>query len=85
MNVLFDTLGWGRGPAYLQAMAEMEQAFPVYSTKGRVSIEGELRTTIPGAWVAQYHRMQSLSYYWQTEFRYEAQAELQKKQENSEN
>lgn len=85
MNVLFDTLGWGRGPAYLQAMDEMEQAFPVYSTKGRVSIEGELRSTIPAAWVEQYHRMQSLSYYWQTEFRYTAQAELQKKQENSEN
>ena len=70
MNVLFDTLGWGKGPAYLQAMDEMMDAFPVYSTKGRVSVEGELRTTIPGAWVEQYHQMQALSYYWQTHFLY---------------
>lgn len=69
MNVLFDTLGWGKGPAYLQAMGEMMQAFPVYSTKGRVSIEGQLSTTIPAAWTERYHRMQSLSYYWQTKFR----------------
>lgn len=69
MNVLFDTLGWGKGPAYLQAMGDMMQAFPVYSTKGRVSIEGQLSTTIPAAWTERYHRMQSLSYYWQTKFR----------------
>ena len=71
MNVLFDTLGWGDGPAYLQAMGEMLETFPVYSTKGRVGIEGELRTTIPGAYSQQYHLMQSLCYYWQTEFQYE--------------
>ena len=69
MNVLFDTLGWGKGPAYLQAMGEMMEAFPVYSTKGRVSIEGALSTSIPERWTEQYHRMQSLSYYWQTNFR----------------
>ena len=74
MNVLFDTLGWGDGPAYLQAMAEMMQDFPVYSTKGRVSIEGKLSTSIPGTWSEKYHLMQALSYYWQTEFRYEADA-----------
>ena len=71
MNVLFDTLGWGKGPAYLQAMDEMMEAFPVYSTKGRVSIEGKLSTTIPGDWVKKYHQMQALSYYWQTNFLYE--------------
>ena len=70
MNVLFDTLGWGKGPAYLQAMGDMMQAFPVYSTKGRVSIDGQLSTSIPAARSEQYHRMQALSYYWQTEFRY---------------
>ena len=82
MNVLFDTLGWGKGPAYLQAMDDMMEAFPVYSTKGRVSIEGELRTSIPAAWSEKYHQMQALSYYWQTKFRYEDQAALQKQQEN---
>ena len=83
MNLLFDTLGWGRGPAYLQAMADMMEAFPVYSTKGRVSIDGELRSSIPAAWTEQYHQMQALSYYWQTSFRYQDLAEAQKN--NSEN
>ena len=72
MNVLFDTLGWGKGPAYLQAMAGMMEDFPVYSTKGRVSIEGSLSTTIPGPWVERYHEMQKLCYYWQTKFLYDA-------------
>ena len=75
MNVLFDTLGWGKGPAYLQAMDEMMKAFPVYSTKGRVSINGKLRTSIPASWSEKYHQMKNLSYYWQTEFRYQALAE----------
>jgi hypothetical protein len=71
MNVLFDTLGWGAGPAYLQAMEEELDRFPVYSTRGRVSIDGALSTTIPGKDVEEYHRMQYLSYYWRNNFFYE--------------
>ena len=71
MNVLFDTLAWGEGPAYLQAMEEELELFPVYSTRGRVSIEGALSTTIPGKYVDAYHRMQKLSYYWRNGFFYE--------------
>ena len=71
MNVLFDTLGWGDGPAYLQAMSDMMDDFPVYSTKGRVSVNGVLSTAIPGTHSEKYHLMQTLSYYWQTEFLYE--------------
>ena len=73
MNILFDTLDWGKGPAYLQAMDEMMAEFPVYSTKGRISIDGSLSTTIPGEHVVHYHLMQTLSYFWQTEFLYEDQ------------
>ena len=71
MNVLFDTLDWGKGPAYLQAMEEMKTVFPVYSTKGRISVDGKIGTVIPGVWVKQYHLMQSLCYYWQTNFLYD--------------
>lgn len=70
MNVLFDALGWGKGPAYLQAMADMMAEFPVYSTKGRVSVDGSLSTQVPGEHVKNYHLMQTLCYYWQTEFLY---------------
>lgn len=73
MNVLFDTLGWGEGPAYLQAMDKMMDEFPVFSTKGRVSVDGSLSTTIPAEHTANYHLMQTLCYYWQTEFLYDEQ------------
>ena len=49
--------------------------FPVYSTKGRVSIEGTLRTTIPEAWMEKYRQMQALSYYWQNRFGYQTLAD----------
>lgn len=73
MNVLFDTLGWGDGPAYLQAMGDMMEEFPVYSTKGRVGVDGSLSVNVPGEHVKNYHLMQTLCYYWQTEFLYEKQ------------
>ncbi len=75
MNLLFDTLGWGKGPDYLQAMADMMETFPVYSTKGRVGVDGSLSTTIPGKWVEKYHQMQEISYYWRTNCRFEAEDE----------
>ena len=71
MNVLFDTLGWGDGPAYLQAMAEEMESIPVYSTKGRISVDGSLSTTVPASYQELYNRMQKLAYYWQTEYLYE--------------
>lgn len=75
MNILFNTLGWGKGPAYLQAMADMMTEFPVYSTKGRVSVDGTLAAyaDIPADHRANYRLMQTLCYYWQTEFLYEEQ------------
>ncbi|MBO4420099.1 MAG: LTA synthase family protein [Oscillospiraceae bacterium] len=73
MNVLFDTLGWGKGPAYLQAMGDMMEEFPVFSTKGRVSVDGHLTTKISSSHSENYHLMQTLCYYWQTEFLYEEQ------------
>jgi hypothetical protein len=73
MNVLFDTLGWGDGPAYLQAMGDMMEEFPVYSTKGRISVNGKLVNNIPSSHAENYHLMKTLCYYWQTEFLYEEQ------------
>ena len=78
MNVLFDTLGWGEGPAYLQAMADVMETIPVFSTKGRISVNGELSTTIPESVLPVYNRMKNLCYYWSTNFLYE---ELSKQSE----
>jgi hypothetical protein len=58
------------GITYLQTMREEMTLFPIMSTKGRVSIDGSLSTTIPGHYVEAYRRMQSLCYYWRTHFFY---------------
>ena len=71
MNVLFDSLGWGDGPAYLQAMADEMAVIPVFSTKGRISVDNELSTTIPEKVQPVYNRMRSLCYYWSNNFLYE--------------
>ncbi len=70
MNVLFDTLGWGEGPAYLQAMDQIRQELPVVSTNGRVMAKGQLVTSVSGPAQSAYHRLQQLNYYWQTRFLY---------------
>ena len=71
MNVLFDTLGWGDGPAYLQAMADIMEEIPVYSVKGRISVDGELSTTVPSSVRPTYDRMRYLCWYWSHNFLYE--------------
>lgn len=64
MNVLFDTLGWGKGCAYLQAMDAYMDEFPVVSTKGRISANGSLVQDVPKELVAEYNRFIYLNYYW---------------------
>ena len=71
MNVLFDTLGWGDGPAYLQTMDHLMERFPVYSTKGRYGVNGKLAKGIPVSWMDDFHSMQYLCYYWRTNFFYD--------------
>lgn len=69
MNVLFDVLGWD-GPAYLQAMRDYMDVFPVVSTYGRVSVGGKLAQNIPADHVRQYNDFRYLEYYWKNNFRY---------------
>lgn len=69
MNVLFDVLGWD-GPAYMQAMDDYRETFPVVSTYGRISVDGALVQNIPADRVKQYNDFRYLEYYWKTNFRY---------------
>ena len=71
MNVLFDTLGWSKGPVHLQAMADFMQVFPVCSTKGWTSVEGRLSTVVPEELAGRYHELMCLNYYRQTQFHYQ--------------
>lgn len=69
MNVLFDVLGW-KGPAYMQAMHDYMDIFPVVSTHGRISVDGKLVQSIPAEYTNRYRDYTCLEYYWKTEFRY---------------
>ncbi len=66
MNVLFDAIGWDCGSSYLQAMDAYMEQFPVVSSKGRVSISGELSQTIPTEQLDDYHDLLYLDYNWKT-------------------
>lgn len=67
MNVLFDTLDWNCGSSYLQAMNNCMEQFPVVSSKGRVSVDGELVQQVPTAQSEAYKMLKYLDYYWKNE------------------
>ncbi len=70
MNVLFDTLDWGEGPAYLQAMDETMETLPIFSTKGRYGILDDLHNAPTGEAAKAYRKAAVLCYYWRTNFFY---------------
>ena len=70
MNVLFKTLGWGDGPAYLQLMGQSMDQMPVICTKGRVFLDGEMLVPDQYSDLPIYKQMQINSYYWRTHFFY---------------
>ena len=71
MNVLFDTLGWGEGPAYLQAMDDTMETLPIFSTKGRYGTLEDLHNVPTGPAAQAYRDARFLSYYWRTNFFYQ--------------
>lgn len=63
MNVLFDAVGWDCGSSYLQAMDGCMAQFPVVSSKGRVSVNGELSQTVPADQTEAYNDLLYIDYY----------------------
>ena len=70
MNLVFQQLGW-KGPAFLQAMEELRQVFPVVSTTGRHVVDGVLMDVIPAERWELYQKFLYLQQYWRSEFLYE--------------
>ena len=66
MNQVFDYLGMGKGPAFLQAMEEQMQAMPVFSTKGRYSVDGHLTGTLTAEALETRQTIRYLNYYRRT-------------------
>ena len=70
MNVLFRQLGW-EGPAFLQAMGDMMEVFPVVTTNGRYVVDGVMTREIPEARRELFRKFQYLQYDWRSRFLYD--------------
>ena len=69
MNLVFEQLGW-QGPAFLQAMEDLRQVFPVVTTTGRYVVDGALTDAVPPERWELYERFLYLQQYWRSEFLY---------------
>ena len=70
MNLVFRQLGW-KGPAFLQAMDEMMEVFPIVTTNSRYLVDGVLTDAIPEERRELFDRFLYLNQYWRSEFLYE--------------
>lgn len=66
MNLIFREIGW-KGSAYMQAMSDMMDIFPVVTTNGRYVVDGKLIDTIPEERKKQFQDFLYLQYYWFSE------------------
>ena len=70
MNLIFQQIGW-EGPAYMQAMEDMMDVFPVVTTNGRYVVDGILSEQIPEERQELFQDYLFLQEYWQKEFMFE--------------
>lgn len=69
MNVVFDLCGW-EGNAYMQAMDDMMEVFPVVTTRGFYVVDGMFTDTIPDKRKELFDEFLWLNHYWRNEFLY---------------
>ena len=69
MNLLFEQCGW-EGPAYMQAMDELREVFPVVTTNDCYVVDGVFTTAIPEERQELFDRFLYLNHYWRNEFLY---------------
>ena len=69
MNVACDLMGW-EGPAFMQAMDELREVFPVVTIHGCYIVDGEFTDAIPAQRQDLFDRFLYLQYYWTHEFIY---------------
>lgn len=69
MNLAFAQCGW-TGPAYMQAMSDMMEVFPVVTTHGCYVIDGQFTDTVPAQRKELFDQFQYINYYWRSKFIY---------------
>jgi len=67
MNLVFEQMGW-EGPAFLQAMDDMREVFPVVTTHGCYVVEGQFTDAIPAEHEERFRDFTYLQHYWRNEF-----------------
>lgn len=67
MNVAFDLMGW-EGPAFMQAMEDLREVFPVVTTHGCYVVDGTFSNAIPAERQDLFDQFLYLQYYWTNEF-----------------
>ena len=69
MNLVFDQCGW-EGPAFMQAMDEMMEVFPVVTIHGCYVIDDQFVDYIPQERQKLFNEFKYLQHYWRNEFLY---------------
>lgn len=69
MNLAFEQMGW-EGPAFMQAMEDMCQVFPVVTTHGCYVVDDQFVTAIPQERQEMFDDFKYLQHYWRTNFIY---------------
>lgn len=67
MNLLFDQCSW-EGPAFMQAMGDMMEVFPVVTTHGCYVVDGRFTDEIPAERRQLFQEFLYLQHYWRNEF-----------------
>lgn len=63
MNLAFEQCGW-EGPAFMQAMDDLREVFPVVSSNGWYVVDGVFTNQMPEERYELFQRFLSLQYYW---------------------
>lgn len=67
MNLTFDLCGW-EGPAFMQAMDEIREVFPVVTTRNFVVVDNVFTDTVPDNRKQLYQDFLYLQHYWKSEW-----------------
>ena len=69
MNLTFDLCGW-EGPAFMQAMDDMMEIFPVMTTRGFYVVDGVFTSEVGEERAELFRQFKYLQHYWKSEFLY---------------
>lgn len=67
MNLVFEQCGW-EGPAFLQAMDDLREVFPVVTSTGCYVVDGVFTDQIPDERQELFQNFEYLQYDWRTQF-----------------